>query len=211
MVKPPAGDTSAKRARGRRPGVGTTRDAILDAARRQFAERGYDKTTVRGVAAEAGVDPKAVTHWFPAKQDLFVAAVELPVRPADALRHVLAAGTLETMGERLVAELLGRLEDPVIRDRMLAFFRAAVSEPAIAATFREIILRDGLLPVAELLGGDEARLRAELLASQMMGLITARYVIAVEPLASLPAADVARLVGPTLQRYLTMPIGGEQA
>ncbi|MCX5043796.1 TetR family transcriptional regulator [Aldersonia sp. NBC_00410] len=208
MVKHPedasSGRTSAQR--GRRPGVGTTRTAILDAARRQFAERGYDRTSVRGVAVEAHVDPKMVTHWFPTKQQLFQAAVELPVRPADTLREVLAAGAPETLGERLAEQVLGSFEDPMIRERWLAFYRATVNEPAATAKFRDVVMRDSLRPIAELLGGDRAELRAELLASQVVGVLMARYVMAVEPLASLSIAEVARLVGPVLQHYLTVEL-----
>src|ERR687897_3533809 len=76
---------------GRRPGVSGTREAILDAARRAFAEQGYQRATIRGVAELAGVDPALVHHYFGTKQELFVAAVRLPVNPVEQLTTVLAA------------------------------------------------------------------------------------------------------------------------
>ncbi|HEV8373812.1 MAG TPA: helix-turn-helix domain-containing protein, partial [Actinomycetota bacterium] len=90
---------------GRRPGASRTRDAILEAARREFGQHGYDRATIRGVARGAGVDPALVHYFFGTKAELFAAAMELPVNPAE-LAQTLLAGEPERIGERLIATFL---------------------------------------------------------------------------------------------------------
>jgi AcrR family transcriptional regulator len=193
-----------KRGPGRRRGETTTRPAILEAARGLFAERGYDRTTIRAVARTAGVDPALVLHFFGSKQELFLAVVELPFEP-EAVAPALLADPDEA-GARLAHFLLGVLEDPGGRDRVTGIVRAAASEPAAARLVRELIGRRVLGAIAGSLGSADADLRATLVGSQVVGLVMARYVVGVEPLASLPAEAVARAIAPNLQRYLTGPL-----
>lgn len=199
---------TAKRV-GRRPGRSGTRDAILAAARRQFAELGYDRTTLRSVAAEAGVDPALVVHFFGSKQRLFIAGVELPVDPGTVIHEVTAAPRSET-GARLAAVLLAALEHPDVRDRWVGMIRAAASEPEAARMLREVLETRVFAPLAEALGVEDAPLRATLAGSQLVGLGMARYIVGVEPLASTDARTIARAVGPTLQRYLVGSLDGSQ-
>ena len=187
---------------GRRPGVSGTREAILDAARRAFAEQGYQRATVRDVAKLAGVDPALVHHYFGTKQDLFVAAVRLPVNPVDQLTAVLAAEP-DQVGQRLVETFLSIWDHAAGQSPLLALIRSAVSDKDAAAMLREFITEEVLGPLARRLGNPDARLRATLAGSQLIGLAMARYIIRVEPLASAPSAQVAAVVGPTVQRYLT--------
>src|SRR5437879_10764639 len=93
--------TDAGQRRGRPAGSPPNREAILAAAREQFTERGYDGATIRGIAAAAGVDPALVHHYFGPKEDLFAAALRLPVSPRDILQDVVAGG-VDGLGERLV-------------------------------------------------------------------------------------------------------------
>jgi AcrR family transcriptional regulator len=187
---------------GRRPGPSGTREAILAAAQRQFARLGYDRTSIRAVAAEARVDQKLVTHYFGSKQQLFVAAVELPVRPADFA--AIFAGDRRKLGERLARYvILEVLDRPDARNSMTGVIRAAASEPEAARMVRDLLMREIWSPAAELLGSDDADLRVTLLASQLVGLVTARYIVAAEPLASLPSERLAAAIAPTLQHYLT--------
>jgi AcrR family transcriptional regulator len=191
----------ARRPTGRRPGPSGTRDAILAAARQQFARLGYDRTSIRAVAAQAGVDQKLVTHYFGSKQQLFVAAVELPVGP-DALAEILT-GDQEKLGEKLARYvILEVLERPDARSSMTSLVRAAASEPEAARMVRDLLMRELWSPAAALLGGDDAELRITLLASQLIGLIVARYIVGAEPLASLPGERIAAAIAPTLQHYL---------
>ena len=187
---------------GRRPGASGTREAILDAARRAFAELGYQQATVRGVAELAGVDPALVHHYFGTKQALFVAAVQLPVNPVEQLAAVLADDP-EQAGQRLVEVFLSIWDHAADRSPLLAIVRSAVGDEHAAAMLREFITEEVLGQIAHRLGSPDARLRATLVGSQVIGLALARYIVKVEPLASAPAAQVATAVGPNLQRYLT--------
>jgi AcrR family transcriptional regulator len=193
---------------GRRPGNSGTREAILDAARRAFAERGYQQATIREVAGLAGVDPALVHHYFGTKQDLFVAAVEIPVNPFEAFIALVSEEGLETLGERLLGLFLSVWDQTEQHSPMLALIRSAVSEERAAAMLREFITEEILGRIARELGTPDARLRTNLVASQLVGLIMARYVIRIEPLASTPAPVLVAAVGPTLQRYITGDIGG---
>ncbi|HWC43093.1 MAG TPA: TetR family transcriptional regulator [Actinomycetota bacterium] len=187
---------------GRRPGVSGTREAILDAARRAFAEQGYQRATIRDVARLAGVDPALVHHYFGTKQDLFVAAVRLPVNPVEQLTAVLAAEP-DQVGQRLVETFLSIWDHAADQSPLLALIRSAVADEQAAALLREFITEEVLGPLARRVGSPDAQLRATLAGSQLIGLAMARYIIRVEPLASTPAAQVAAVVGPTVQRYLT--------
>jgi AcrR family transcriptional regulator len=187
---------------GRRPGVSGTREAILDAARRVFSEQGYQHATIRDVARLAGVDPALVHHYFGTKQELFVAAVRLPVHPVEQLTAVLAAEP-DQAGPRIVETFLSIWDHAAGQSPLLALIRSAVTDEQAAAMLREFITEEVLGPIARRLGSPDARLRATLVGSQLIGLAVARYIIRVEPLASAPAAQVAAVVGPTVQRYLT--------
>jgi len=187
---------------GRRPGVSGTREAILDAARRAFAEQGYQHATIRGVADLAGVDPALVHHYFGTKQGLFVAAVQLPVNPVEHLMPLLAQDP-ERAGERMVELFLSVWDHAADQSPLLALVRSAVGDERAAAMLREFITEEVLGRVAHELGSPDARLRATLVGAQLMGMAMARYIIKVEPLASAPAAQVVAAIGPTLQRYLT--------
>lgn len=190
---------------GRRPGESGTREAIQAAAREQFARQGYDRTSMRSVAIAAGVDPTLVSHFFGSKQRLFAEVMQLPFDPSVVLPHVLA-GDPAGIGARLAGFLLAVLQSPEGHARMTGLVRAAASEDAAAEVVRERVSRDILAPLAAQLGSDRPELRGSLVASQMVGLVMARHVVGIEPLASLPPEQVAALIAPTLQRYLTEPL-----
>ena len=190
---------STKRS-GRRPGPTTTRDAIAEAARRQFAELGYDRATMRGIAGEAGVDAALVVRFYGSKDALFREVMSLPPGVADAMAG-LADGPRATVGRRLAEVIVGMLEDPRSRSVVLGRIRSASSHPDAAMLVRETVTRDvGRLAVA--LTDDEPETRAVLVGSQIVGLALARYIVRVEPLASLPAADVIDYIAPAFQHYL---------
>jgi AcrR family transcriptional regulator len=197
--------TASARRSGRRPGDSGTREAILEAARRLFAEQGYDRTSMRAIALEAGVDPALVSHYHASKQALFVASVELPFDPSEVLPGILH-GDRESIGLRLATFLVGVLESEEGRRRITGLVRAAASEPEAARMMRELLTREVLATVVENLGSDDPQRRASFTSSQIMGLVMARYIVGVEPLASLPADEVVRVIGPTLQRYLIEPL-----
>jgi AcrR family transcriptional regulator len=190
---------------GRRPGASGTRDAIGEAAARLFAERGFDRTSMRAIAAEAGVDQKLIAHFFGSKHRLFVEVFAPPFNPAVVIPQVFA-GDRGELGERVARFLLGVLEDPESRQRFTGLVRAAASEPEAARMVRDLISREVLARIVEALGVDDADVRASLLGSQVVGLVMARYIVAVEPLASMPADAVATAIAPNLQRYLVEPL-----
>lgn len=192
--------------RGRRPGAPDTRAAILAAARRGFAASGFAGTSVRAIAAEAGVDPALVHHYFGSKDELFLAALELPVDPRSVLLPAIAAGGVDEAAERMLRVFLSVWDDPEIRVRLVAVFRGVLDAEGGR------LLRDGFIPVVlepvgAALGIDRPELRMPIVASQMVGLIMLRYVIGVEPLASLSGDDVVAIYAPTIQRYLTGDLG----
>jgi AcrR family transcriptional regulator len=190
---------------GRRPGQSGTREAILAAARRQLAEHGYDRASLRGIAAEAGVDQRLIAHFFGSKQQLFVAATGLPLDPAEVLPRILS-GDPADLTERIAALLAEGLDRPEAHDRLTAIVRAVATEPAVATMMREFFPRHVVTSVAPLLGPGDPRLRLNLFGTQIVGLVVARYIVAVEPLASMSPAAAADAVAPTLARYLIGPL-----
>jgi AcrR family transcriptional regulator len=193
------------RRRGRRPAGEDRRGDILAAAREEFARRGFDGTTLRGIARAAGVDPRLVHHYFDGKDAVFTAAFEIPVRPQDVLEPVLGPGP-DGIGERLVRMFLSVWDTPVGRQRIVALLSASVTSEAGARMLREFLAREVFGRVAARLGRDDPELRASLAVSQMMGLVVARYVVVVEPLASAEPEELVELIAPTLQAYLTGPL-----
>jgi AcrR family transcriptional regulator len=189
---------------GRRPGPTTTREAITSAARAQFSELGYDRTTIRGVAREAGVDPALVLRFYGSKDALFREVMALPPAAAEALERI-ADGPRETVGRRLAELIVGLLENPETRAIVLGRIRAASSHPEAAALVRETVTRD-VRRLTDAVSDDEPDVRAVLAGTHVVGLAFARYVVRVEPLASMPAADVVEYAAPTFQRYLVGPL-----
>ncbi|MEV7526689.1 TetR family transcriptional regulator [Streptomyces sp. NPDC091371] len=179
-----------------------TQERIRSAAREVFAERGYDKTSVRGIAKVAGVDPALVHHYFGSKDDLFAAAIEVSLEPALVVPAILGEGP-EGIGERLARYFLGVWENPVTRVPLLAVIRSALTHEAAAKVLRGLVLRRVLERVAVELDVPDPTFRAELAASHMVGIAILRYVVKVEPLASADPEAIVALVAPTLQRYLT--------
>ncbi|MGW7360142.1 TetR/AcrR family transcriptional regulator [Streptomyces sp. NPDC054802] len=189
----------ARRAAGEGPGA---RERILQAARDEFAERGYDKTTMRGIARAAGVDAALVHHYFGTKDDVFAAAIEVSFEPATVVPQILGQGAAG-IGERLARFFIGVWENPASRAPLLAIIRSALTHEAAAKVLRGFVLRHLLERVAAELDVPAPRFRAELAASHMVGIAILRYVIRVEPLASADPEEIIRIVAPTLQRYLT--------
>ena len=194
--------------RGRRPGAPDTRAEILASARALFAARGFGSTSVRAVAAGAGVDPSLVHHYFGTKDDLFLAALEIPVDPRELLAPAIEAGE-DGAGERLLRTFLGVWDDPVHQLPLIGLFRGLL-EPTGERLLREGFLPVVLIPVGERLGVDRPELRMPLVASQVLGLILLRYMVKVEPIASMGVDQVVATYAPVLQRYLFEPLPGEE-
>jgi AcrR family transcriptional regulator len=196
---------------GRRPGTSGTREAILAAARRQFAELGYGRASLRGIAAAAGVDQKLIAHYFGSKQQLFLAAIGLPINPGDVLLRVLGDGERDpaVVTARLVDELTAILEQPALLQSIAALIRAGASEPEVAQLLRAFFPGAVLESVGGLLGPGDPAYRLNLVGSQVIGLVMARAVVGLEPMSSMPARAVAESVAPNLVRYLIGPLDAD--
>jgi AcrR family transcriptional regulator len=192
--------------RGRRPGDSGTRAAILDAARARFAGEGFRGATVRAIAGDAGVDPALVMHYFGTKQALFVAAMEFPLDPAQVVPHLVGPG-IDGLGERLVRFLIGVIDELGEANPMLGLVRSAVSHPDAARMMREFLGEAILDRVAAAIEADRPRLRADLCASQIVGILVARQILALPELAAADRELLIGVYGATIQRYLTAPLG----
>lgn len=194
---------------GRRAGDSGTREAILDSARGQFAEHGYDGATIRAIAAAAGVDPALVHHFYGSKERLFAAAMQLPVVPSEVISAALAEagrGPGESAGQHLVRSALAMWESAELRGAFAALLRSALTSPPAAVMLREFLTEAILQPVASLAGGTDPEstpFRASLIASHMLGLALTRYVLQFGPVAAASADDLAAAIGPAIDRYLT--------
>ena len=194
----------ARRGPGRPADDGADRrQAILDAAREQFAEKGYAAASIRAIARTADVDPALVHHYFGSKEKVFVAAMELPFDPAERLPAVLE-GDLDGLAERLVRMFLGIWADPAFRTPMLGLVRSAFTSEQGATMLREFVGEALLGRVAQTVrgAGPADPLRVQVAAAQLVGVVVLRYVVRLEPLASASDDDLVALLAPTVQRYL---------
>ena len=202
MTEPPTGR------RGRRPGPDSSRQAVLDAARGLFSEQGFDRTTVRAIAARAGVDPAMVHHFFGTKEQLFRASLELPFDPSVIVAALDAHPGDE--GRTLVRGVLLVWRQPEIRERFTAMLRAAVTHDHARAALRDLLTTQILGVLERRMDGEDAALRAALVGSQMAGLALTRLVMEVEPLAKVDDDVLVEAIGPTVQRYLTDDLTGRR-
>ncbi len=192
---------------GRRVGESGTRQAILTAARRRFAEVGYDAATIRAIAGDASVDPALVHHFYGTKEGLFVAAVGFPAVPGDIVAAAMQAPA-SRRGEAMVRALIAAWDSPDGRDRLRALLRSALANEAAMVMLREFLASAVIDQIAGRVHRPNAAYRASLIASQVVGLAVARYVIALPGLAEASVDDLSEAIGPVLQRYLTGPVQG---
>jgi AcrR family transcriptional regulator len=192
--------------RGRRPlGSPDARRAVLDAARELFAELGFERATMRAVAARAGVDPALIYHYFGDKDGLLFAALQPPVDEATVFAGLADAART---GEELVRRLISLWEErPEIRDQMAAILRTGLSHDHASRLLRDILSSFILAALGDVLADDRRELRVALIGSQLGGLMLARYILEVPGAAAASPDDLVQAVGPTVQRYLTGDIG----
>jgi AcrR family transcriptional regulator len=204
---------AGSRRAGRRAGETRTREAILAAARHSFGEHGYDGATIRGIAAAAEVNPALVHHFYGTKEGLFVAAMKLPVLPSEILARAFGAARDQLgddfqahLGEVLVGTMLRAWDVAEVRAAFLGLLRTAATTEQGLVMLREFVRSTILASLVRAAGlGDDAegRLRAALVASQVVGLGFTRYLMRLEPIASASTEDLIAAIGPTVQRYLT--------
>jgi AcrR family transcriptional regulator len=178
-----------------------TRELILTTARRHFAVHGYDRATVRVIAADAGVSPNLITRYFGGKQGLFAAAAETDLHICEALQ-----GPVSQLGERIAAKVVARWEGQPGDDPLLMMMRAAMSDPGAAEHMASFYRRQASQPLARYLSSDDADERAAAVGSLIMGTVIQRYVMRAGPVAGASADEVRDWLACGLQLLLT---GGE--
>jgi AcrR family transcriptional regulator len=204
---------------GRRAGDSGTREAIAEAARAQFAERGYHGATIRGIASAAGVDPALVHHYYGTKEALFAAAMRLPIVPSEVLTAALApvAGAAVVaggqggagLGVQLVRAALTLWESPDLKETFLGLLRSAVTSEPAAVMLREFLADSILGTIGRVVGLDtrgspaETQYRVAMVATQMLGLAITRMVLCLPAVASASVEELAATIGPSVERYLT--------
>ncbi len=174
-----------------------TRQAILGAARAHFADRGYDRSSIRAIAASASIDPALVIRYFTSKEQLFAAAVDIDLRLPD-----LSSVPRSRRGQVLTEHFMARWEGELNDDILTLLLRSAVTNEQAAERLREVFREQVVGTLREVVPADELSRRAALIASQMLGLALTRYLLRVPGLAERPAGDVADDIAPTIQRYL---------
>jgi len=200
--------TNAERKRpGRPPGNSDTRERILRSARELFARNGIDKTSIRAIAADAGVDPALVHHYYGTKTQLFAAAIEVPIDPMEVLIP-LREVPVEDIGHTLLTILLS-IWDSEAGKGFIATLRSILSgnEASLFRNFlQDIIAKEVGTRVDDPPGSGQ--IRVQFVASQLVGIVMARYILELEPFKSLPAQQIVDTVAPNLQRYLTGELPG---
>jgi AcrR family transcriptional regulator len=202
----PKRERTGRKPRGRRPGdAAVTKAAILDAARAVFGERGYERSTIRAIAARAGVDPALVHHYFGRKHQLFGAAHQIPGDPISALSEILATSDPDHLGENIARFYVTTLFGP--DGPLPSLLRAAATNEQAAAMLRGFVenaiisLFERVYPVPDI------RLRIALVGSHLIGLFMARHVVGVRELAEADDETLVQVIGPVFQHYLTEPLG----
>ncbi len=195
------GSETGGRHSGRRPGRSDTREQILAAARRLFAADGFDRTSIRGIAAEAGVDPALVLHYFGTKDGLLQAAAKWPIDLDDLVVRVVAPG-VEGVGGRLVEFYLDQWEDPAVRFPLAVMLRGATGRGEAGRVLTQFVQHELVDRLAAIIDAPDARLRASFVSSTLVGLALSRYIMEVEPLASASREEIVAAVAPTIERYV---------
>jgi AcrR family transcriptional regulator len=176
-----------------------TRNAILAAARRRFADDGYERATIRAIAADAGIDPSMVMRYYGSKDGLFAAAVDIALR-LPSLEDLPA----ERRGETLVRHFLRLWEGERANEVLAVLLRSAVTNEEAAARMRTVFATQ----VGTVLGAStgDGPTRAALISSQLLGVALCRYIIRLPEMAALDTEALVAALAPTVQRYITEPV-----
>jgi len=196
MMNKPAGS-----ARGRRAGRPETRAQILDVAGARFLAEGYQAVTMRAVAADAGVDAALISYFFGSKKGLFGAALALSANPPAVLLGALP-GNPATLPERVLRALVDAWDDPEHERPLQVMVSAAIGDREVGRLLKEVLEREMIERVAEHLHGADARNRAAAFTTQLAGIILTRYLLEIEPIATMTADELIRHLAPGLRAAL---------
>ncbi|MGW4098913.1 TetR/AcrR family transcriptional regulator [Mycobacterium sp. NPDC004974] len=187
--------------RGRRPGQPGTREELVATARRMFAEGGYDKTSLRDIAAAAAVDPALIRHYFGSKAELFRATVGWPFDPEQFSGRILDDGRTG-LAERLTRAFFELWEHPDTRPPLLAILRGAATHEESAALVRQFIEQRLYPQIATALTGADAELRVDLAMGQLLGIAYLRHILRIEPIASRSTEELIARAVPAVRVHL---------
>lgn len=193
---------ASPRARGRPRGDSRTKADILAAARGRFLRLGYGRVTMRSIASDAGVDAALISYYFDSKRGLFGAAMRVDASPPDVLVAALR-GPLERLPQRLLSLVLAVWDDPERGPSLLALAQTALHDPESGRLFREMAEREMVTRLAARLGGRDAHQRAAIATSQLTGLVVTRYVLRIEPVASMTHQELIVGMTPALRQALS--------
>jgi len=196
-----------RRRPGRPAGISDTRERILDSARELFAQNGIHKTSIRAVAAAAGVDPALVHHYYGTKEQLFIAAIHIPIDPMEVLGP-LRETPVEQIGYEL-PKLVLPIWDSDAGKGFIAMLRSmlAGADVSLIRSFLQEVIAGEVGPRVDNPPGT-GMIRVQFVASQLVGVVMARYIMELDPFKSLSVEQVADTIGPNLQRYLTGDLPG---
>ena len=185
---------------GRRPGKTDTRNILLQTARRMFADAGYENTSVRDIAAAAGVDPALIRHYFGSKAQLFRETMGWPLDPEQVAAEI-TAGDRREIAARLTQVFFGAWEQPETRAPLMAILRGAATHEESANLVRQFIQNQLYPRIAAVLEDPEAELRVDLAMAQLLGISYLRHILRVEPIASTPTDDLVARVAPVIATH----------
>lgn len=185
---------------GRRPAGDNTKAKIIAAAQKGFAENGYDRTSMRQIGSAAGVDAALIVHYFGTKQKLFVETMMPLFDGPKQLPHTLE-GDIHTIGLRLATLYVGIITNPMSQQLMQGMFRSVSSEEQAAEMLRAFVHEAIIMRIIQYLPGPNNELRATILGAQLIGVFVARYIVKVEPIASVDSAELIEYLAPQLQTH----------
>lgn len=180
-----------------------TRTAILAAARRRFATDGYERATIRGIAADAGIDPSMVMRYYGSKEGLLAAAANIDLRLPD-----LASVPRERIGETLARHFIELWEGGLTDELLIVLFRSAITNDLAAERIRQVFGGQVAKTMATVVADPaEIMVRSALVSSQLLGIALCRHFLRLPPVVALSVTDLVTNLAPTIQRYLTGPLG----
>jgi AcrR family transcriptional regulator len=200
-ARPPRRARGRPRASATGPGAGDKRALIVSAAGEEFAAHGYEAASLRAIARRAQVDPALIHHYFDDKADLFAETIQAPFRP-DRVVPAILAGPRGEVGTRVARYVLTELASPVAQNRAALVLRTAMGHNPASRMLKEFLVREVFHRIAAGIDTADAELRASLAASQVVGLMVTRYVLAIEPIASASVEELVARLGPVLQWHL---------
>lgn len=177
-----------------------TEASIVDAAQELFAEVGFERTTIRAVAARAGIDPALVMHYYGNKEGLFAASAQWHVD-----HKKLSEASLEEIPRTALDDLFTNFADPARRDSAIALLRNCLTHEKALEIMRDDVMCQPQAMIAKTIGGDEAELRAGLLGATMIGMTIARYLLQIPAVAAADREQIEAIMAPVLKALVDPP------